>query len=110
MIASESHLSDIVDVSKLNLLVKHANSSSAKINKNGNLMMSCNLTLFDVFVFLILMLTLYLFISFANTIIVRLLYLSTTVKFKIHCQRRWWRVVESLVVYIILTIYPQYFI
>ncbi|XP_042752826.1 uncharacterized protein LOC111921163 isoform X2 [Lactuca sativa] len=49
MIASESQLQDTVDVSKLNLLVKHPNGSSALINKIGNIHLSSNLTLFDVF-------------------------------------------------------------
>ena len=50
MIASESQLKDVVDVSRLNLLVKHPNGSSAPINKIGNLQLSSHLTLFDVFV------------------------------------------------------------
>lgn len=50
MTASESCLSDIVDVSKLNLKVAHPNGSSARINKIGNLQLSNALTLFDVFV------------------------------------------------------------
>ncbi|XP_023772322.1 uncharacterized protein LOC111920980 [Lactuca sativa] len=49
MIASESQLKDAIDVSKLNLSVKHPNGSSASINKIGNLQLSSHLTLFDVF-------------------------------------------------------------
>ena len=50
MTASESLLKDTVDVSKLNLLVKHPNGTSAKIQKIGNMHLSNNVTLFDVFV------------------------------------------------------------
>ncbi|KAI3688864.1 hypothetical protein L2E82_46759 [Cichorium intybus] len=50
MTASESHLHDVVDVSKLDLKVAHPNGSSAQINKIGNLQLSNSLTLFDVFV------------------------------------------------------------
>lgn len=39
-----------MDVSKLNHLVKHLNRSSSQTNKIGNLKLSSNLTLFDVFV------------------------------------------------------------
>lgn len=50
MTATESGLLDTIDVSKLNLRVDHPNGSSAKIDKIGNLPLSRNLTLFDVFV------------------------------------------------------------
>ncbi|XP_023754962.1 uncharacterized protein LOC111903417 [Lactuca sativa] len=50
MIASESSLHDIVDVSKLDILVSHPNGTSAKIEKIGNVNVSDSLTLFDVFV------------------------------------------------------------
>lgn len=50
MTASESHLSDLVDVSKLNLRVDHPNGSTAKIDKIGNINMSNSIGLSDVFV------------------------------------------------------------
>lgn len=50
MATVESFLCGTVDVSKLNLLVNHPNGSSAKVDKIGNLQVSENLTLFDVFI------------------------------------------------------------
>lgn len=52
MTAYESCLNDIVDVSKLNLRVGHPNDSLDQISKIGNMQVSNNLTLFDVFVVL----------------------------------------------------------
>lgn len=50
MSASGSQLVDLVDVSKLNLMVDHPNGTSAKINKIGNMNFSNSVSLTDVFV------------------------------------------------------------
>nr|KAJ0191767.1 hypothetical protein LSAT_V11C800422600 [Lactuca sativa] len=95
MIASESHLQDVIDVSKLNLLVKHPNGSSAPINKIGNLHLSSHLTLFDVFG--------------VPDFNVNLLSVHKLCKdSRIHYQRRWWRMVENLRDYTTLMVYPQH--
>ncbi|KAI3508512.1 hypothetical protein L1887_23520 [Cichorium endivia] len=49
MIALGHNLSDVIDVSKLNLRVGHPNGSPAKIETIGNLPLTNSLTLFDVF-------------------------------------------------------------
>ncbi|XP_052625052.1 uncharacterized protein LOC128132492 [Lactuca sativa] len=50
MIVSDSLLHDIVDVSKLDLLVSYPNGTLTKIEKICNMNLSNSLTLFDVFV------------------------------------------------------------
>lgn len=52
MTVVESLMSDIEDVSKLNLFVNHPNGSYARIEKIGNISLSHKVTLFDVFVVL----------------------------------------------------------
>ena len=49
MVAAESRLVDAVDVSNLDLKVRHPNGTTAHISKIGNVHLSKSLTLFDVF-------------------------------------------------------------
>lgn len=49
MIGSESQLMDVVDVSKLNIIVYHPNGSTTKIYKFGNINLYDSITLSDVF-------------------------------------------------------------
>lgn len=50
MTLSRKGLSNLVDVSDLNLIVGHPNGTNAKVMKIGNLKLSRNVTLFDVLV------------------------------------------------------------
>lgn len=50
MTSSGYNLNDLVNVSNLNLRVNHPNGSTAKIYKIGNLNLSNEVTLFEVFV------------------------------------------------------------
>lgn len=50
MTKNESHLDNVIDVSKLDLRLDNLIGSSAKINKIGNTSLSKSVALFDIYV------------------------------------------------------------